>query len=93
MKTKDILIGILIGVVAAHLWNMQKRKKNNPGSNILVKDVIDEEAIKYSNPLSQKYDIVMPSDIVSKKLKQRADKITADRYKYDKNKIKNPVSI
>lgn len=92
MKSRDILIGVLIGALGAHIWSSMRRKKNNPGSVALMQDVIQTESTKYS-PLLEEYDIVLPVDDVTKKAKKRADEIAESRYSIKANRLKKPVRI
>lgn len=93
MKTRDILIGVLIGALGAHLWSTMRRKKNNPGKVALMEDVIATESAKYPSPLLEEFNIVMPVDDVTKKAKKRADEIADSRYSIKANRLKKPVRI
>ena len=97
MKFQDVLIGAVIGVVAYHFWQQSQKQKTveNTISDTLValKEVVDEESTKFSKALKKEYDIIMPSDMVSKKVRNKAKELTRGRYSVSVQDVKPPVSI
>lgn len=91
---KDFIIGALAGAIAYHLWQ-QARQGNPPSISIedLSTDVKAEEGAKYENVMNRNYKIVMPSDMINKKVREKADEITAKRYSVDVLNQKTPVQI
>jgi len=98
MKLGNLLIGALIGAVGYHLILKSRQKAANKPMSLeekakLTSDVIVDESNKYSDVLKKQYDIVMPSDQISKKVEQKANRLRMRRKEIDLNKIKEPVSI
>lgn len=95
MKYGQLILGVLLGAVGMHLLHKRGYMSNNPKKT--TEDVIvavkEEEKAKYSTPLKKRFDIVMPSDLVSKKVRKKAEALTQGRYEVDLNKVKDPVSI
>lgn len=91
---KDFIIGALAGAIAYHLWS-QAKAGNPPKISIqdLATDVKAEEAKKYENVMERQYKIVMPSDMINKKVREKADRLTAGRYSVDVLNEKAPVQI
>jgi hypothetical protein len=59
----------------------------------LTKEVVSEEASKFSDAVKKQYDIIMPSDLVSKKVKKKAAKLTEGRFAIQEEKVKEPVKL
>ena len=91
---KDFIIGALAGAIAYHLWS-QEKAGNPPKISIqdLATDVKAEEGEKYKNVMERQYKIVMPSDMINKKVREKADRLTAGRYSVDILNQKAPVQI
>lgn len=97
MKTQEFVIAFLAGALAAHLWHWKdwskKNKKSNPDMTKITTDVIANESSKYPDPLLKDYNIVMPSDQIAKKVREKAADIEQARYSTKLEKIKKPVLI
>lgn len=102
MKASDFLFGAVVGIVASYLWyNRKDIKKASSNPKLVaiqeevakVQDVIEEEASKFSGALKSEYEIVMPSDRVSKKAKVKAKEFTKGRYSVDPTAVKDPLSL
>lgn len=93
MKYNQLIIGLLIGAGAYYLWNRSRNKKSSDVLASAIVEVKQEEEKKYAAPLKKKYDIVMPADLVAKKVKMKGKDFTQRRYEIDLNKVKEPVSI
>jgi hypothetical protein len=90
MKYGQFVLGLLVGALAAHLWH---RKDWAKPADIKEKLYTEENTANYSDPLKKKYDIKMPSDLISKKLRKKGEQFTEGRYEVDLMKIKQPVNI
>lgn len=97
MKAGDFLLGVLAGAVGYYLWLRMSEKKQSSGALAeqvnLAKEVIVEESAKFGGVLQKQYDIVMPSDIVNKKVRKKAKELTKGRNSIDPTKITQPVSL
>ena len=87
-------------MLAAHLWNRVYGKTGKNPADLTVRevavvaqDVIREEGGKFGEALKREYDIVMPSDQISKKVVEKAKDLTRGRYAIQEDKIKTPVSL
>ena len=76
------------------MWS-QAKAGNPPKISIqdLATDVKAEEGEKYKNVMERQYKIVMPSDMINKKVREKADRLTAGRYSVDILNQKAPVQI
>jgi hypothetical protein len=94
MKYGQLILGVLIGGVAYYLWNENRKKKVATESVVeTIKEVKNEEERKYPDVVKKKFDIVMPSDLVAKKVRAKGKDFTERRYAVDLNKVKEPLSI
>lgn len=98
MRLGDFLLGLGAGLVIYHLWNRRVGVKNPEAIEVeaqvrAVKDVLTETANSYSSALKQDYDIFMPSDQISKRVRVRAKQLTDGRYSEDLERQKAPLSI
>lgn len=94
MKYGQFILGLLAGATVMHILHKKGYMSNKPKTTTeMIVDIKEEEKAKYPDPIKKKYDIVMPSDLVSKKVRQRAKDLTRGRYEVDLNKVKEPVSI
>lgn len=97
---KNFWLGAAVGLLAAYLWNKAKQKSGKNLNDLslkdvasITKDVVVEEGGKFSDAVKKEYDIIMPSDQISKKVQQRADKLTRGRYAPQPQKVKEPVKL
>ena len=100
MRTGDFLIGVAAGILGVYIWRrMSAKAGKNPADltvsemAVVAKDVVQEEGGKFGEALKKEYDIVMPADQVSNKVRQKAKELTRGRYAIDPEKIKQPVSL
>jgi|LauGreDrversion4_2_1035121.scaffolds.fasta_scaffold04628_2 hypothetical protein len=98
MKLLDFVLGVGAGLVIYHYWNRKVGVKNPEAlaveSQVVeLGQVLNEKANKYSDALRQDYDIVLPVDQVSKRVRAKAKKLTDGRYSEDLERQKAPLSI
>lgn len=95
MKKDNFIWWVLGGVAAATLWYYYKNNKNNKSvtTEDLIVDVLQEEQDKYSTPFQAEYKIVMPSDLVSQRVKEKAAILTAGRYEIQPQRVEAPLYI
>ena len=91
MKKGQTLLWVLGGAAVVYLlykkyWTPKKEKEVVVDAKI-VSDVVENESDKYSPSLKRKYDIVMPSDQVSKKVQKKAKELTKGRYSVKKGAV------
>lgn len=92
MKYGQFIAGLFVGYGLYYLWAKSNAKKAETITETIAQ-VKEDEVKKYSAPIQKKYNIVMPSDMVAKKVRQKAKQLTEGRYEMDLNKVKEPVSI
>jgi hypothetical protein len=98
MKDQKILIAIIVAMgvgIAYHLRSM-KRKQNLAKANdlkTLEKEVVEENSIVYRNPVQAQYDIVLPHAQVSRKVAEKAKKLTEGRFDIILDRVKQPMYI
>jgi len=89
MKKGQTLLWVIGG--AAVVYFLYKKywtpKKEVAVESKVVSDVITQESEKYSPSLKRRYDIVMPSDQVSKKVQKKAKELTRGRYSVKKGAV------
>lgn len=97
---RNFLLGFASGILGVYLWGQFRKKASKSTSDMTIKDVVaitkdvvTEEANKFSSAVKQQYDIIMPSDLVNKKVKQRAKQLTQGRYAIQEEKVKEPVNL
>lgn len=97
MKWQNLLIGAIIGGVAYHFWLKSKRKneaKNAEATTMVaVQELVSEQSGRFSPALKKEYDIVLPADMVSKKVRKKAKELTKGRYSVSVKDVKSPVTI
>lgn len=98
MRLGDFLLGMAAGLVVYHLSNKRVGVVNPEATEIetqilATKQVLEEEAKKYSNSLRQDYDIVMLPNKISNKVKMRSKELTDGRFSLDLQRQKPPLSI
>jgi hypothetical protein len=91
MKKGQTLLWVIGGAAVVYFlykkyWTPKKEKEVAVETEI-VADVVKKEADNYSPGLKKKYDIVMPSDQVSKKVQKKAKELTKGRYSVKKGAV------
>lgn len=92
MNKENTIWWLLGGLSIVALIYHYKKPKNNTKTK-LVADVLTEEEAKYSSALLKDYNIVMPSDLVSAKVKAKGEKLREGRYKLQPQRINPPLFI
>lgn len=99
MKLGTFILGVLAGGIAAHIWHKKDWAKNKAATltpeetGKVVVDVIKEESVNFSDALKRDFDVIMPSDVISKKVAAKAKQFTEGRYAVDLTKAKSPYYI
>jgi hypothetical protein len=98
MKIGDFLLGAGAGFLLYHVYRKSSERAGSKPLSIeekarIAAEVINDESQKYSDILKQQYDIIMPSDQVSKKVREKANEITRSRYEINLQKIKEPFNL
>jgi hypothetical protein len=92
-------LGAAIAGVATIIYLNRKEKalKDKPLTDAEITGIVEqvqvEEAAKYSNALLKDYEIVLPTAVADKRVRELAEKITRDRSKINPKKIKKPLMI
>jgi hypothetical protein len=95
MKKDNFVWWIVGGIAAYALYRYYKNKnvvKVNASIN-LVEEVLDEEEIKYPEPFLAQYNVVLPADMVSKRVKAKGEELRSGRYAIQAQRINEPVYI
>jgi hypothetical protein len=92
---KDNLIWWVVGGIAAYaLYRYYKNKKDIKVIDAdIMSEVVNEEEDKYPNSLLAQYNIILPVDMVSKKVKAKAEELRAGRFALQPQRINKPVSL
>jgi len=100
MKSANFILGIAVGIGLVYLWKLtQKLKGENPNAmNVegvaqITEDVVTQESGKFGQALKAEYDIIMPSDQISKKVRQKAKELTKGRYAIKEDTLKPSLSL
>jgi hypothetical protein len=92
MKKDNFIWWVLGGVGAVALWYYYKNNsKKTITQGDVVAAVIQEENDKNSTPFKAEYNIVMPSDLVSKRVKEKAAVLTAGRFEIQPERVQPPL--
>jgi hypothetical protein len=94
MKKDNLIWWIVggIGVYALYRYYQNKNKATIDDSKV-VDIVVSEEANKYPKQLLSQYNIILPVDMVSKKVKAKGEELRAGRYALQPQRINKPLSI
>ncbi len=92
---KDNFIWLVLGGVGAIAlyYYYQNNKKKSVSTQDLVVDVLQEEQDKYSTPFQAEYKIIMPSDMISAKVRAKAEELRAGRFAIQPEKVQAPLYI
>jgi hypothetical protein len=94
MKKDNFIWWALGGVGALALWYYyQNNKKKSVTTQDLVVDVLNEEQDKYSTPFQVDYNIIMPSDLISKRVREKGEQLRAGRFAIQPDKVQAPLYI
>jgi hypothetical protein len=94
MKKDNFIWWVLGGAAAIAAWYYyQNNKKKSVTTNDLIVDVLKEEQDKYSTPFLVDYNIIMPSDLVSKRVREKGEQLRAGRFEIQPDKVQAPLFI
>lgn len=100
MKTLEYVgIGAAVLGIATIIYMNRKEKKQADAQmtktdlSAIVEEVQVEEEQKYSNALLKQYEVVIPTAVASKRVREKAQQISKDRRKVNPKKIKKPLTI
>jgi hypothetical protein len=96
MKNDNYINYVLIGLgVVGVLYYLNSRKKRTipVTEEQLVATVQKEEEDKYSTPFVKDYKIVLPADLISKRLREKAAQLRAGRFAIQPEKVKAPLFL
>jgi hypothetical protein len=98
MKLGDVLVGVLIGGLAAHLWHYKdwaKKSSNKLMTDSELKEVIADatnvESSKYTNAFLKDFEVVLPPVQASKAVKEKAMESQKRRSRINPDKIQTPL--
>jgi hypothetical protein len=94
---RNFILGIAVGAIGLHILHRMgymgaTPPKTQEEKDAAVSDVM-EEAKSYGDALKRQFDIVMPSDVVSKRAEELGKVFTQGRYSIDPTREKAPLSI
>lgn len=92
---KDNLIWWVIGGIGAYALYRYYQNKNavKVAATSLVDAVVDDAKSNYDNSLLAQYNIILPVDMVSKKVQAKGEQLRAGRYAIQPQRITNPVTL
>jgi hypothetical protein len=96
MKNDNYINYVLFGLgVVGVLYYLNSRKKRTipVTEEQLVVAVQKEEEDKYSVPFREDYKIVMPSDLISKRLREKSAQLKEGRFAIQPDKVKAPLFL
>ena len=96
MKLVDVLVGVLIGGVAAHLYCkgfMKSPKKLMTDAEVkkVIIDATNVESSKYTNAFLKDFEIVLPPVQATKAVKEKAMESEKRRHRVNPDKIQTPL--
>jgi hypothetical protein len=92
---KDNLIWWVIGGIGAYALYRYYQNKNKTiiEDSKVVDMVVNEEAKNYPTSLLSQYNIILPVDMVSKKVKAKGEELRAGRFALQAQRINDPLYI
>lgn len=91
---KDNLIWWILGGIGAYVIYSYYKKNNGMSLNEMptasTNEILVEEGDKYGDPLLAQYNILMPADMVSKKVKAKGEELRQGRYAIQPQRINPP---
>lgn len=96
MKNDNYINYVLLGLGVIGVWYYLKNRnsKNTPiTEEQIVASVVKEEENKYSTPFVNEYKIIMPSDLISKRVREKAAELRAGRFAIQPERVQEPLYI
>ena len=96
MKLGDVLVGVLIGGIAAHLYyrgmnKAPKRLMTDAEVKEVIADATNVESSKYTNAFLKDFEVVLPPVQASKAVKEKAMESQKRRSRVNPDKIQTPL--
>lgn len=96
MKNDNYINYVLLGLGVIGVWYYLKNR-NSKATPIteeqIIAAVVKEEEDKYSTPFVNDYKIVMPSDLISKRVREKSEKLRAGRFAIQPERVQDPLYI
>jgi len=96
MKKSNLITFVGIGFTVLGIWYFYQRRKKRTipvTEEQLIAAIEKEEEDKYSTPFVQDYKIVLPADLISKRLREKAAQLKEGRFAIQPEKVKAPLFI
>ena len=96
MKNDNYINYVLVGLGVIGVWYYLKNRNNKPTpvtKEQIITAVVKEEEDKYSTPFVNEYKIVMPSDLISKRVREKSAKLRAGRFAIQPERVQDPLYI
>lgn len=96
MKNDNYINYVLLGLGVIGVWYYFKNRNSKPTpitEEQIVAAVVKEEEDKYSTPFKADYKIVMPSDLISKRVREKSEKLRAGRFAIQPERVQDPLYI
>lgn len=96
MKNDNYINYVLVGLGVIGVWYYLKNRstKATPVTEEqIVAAVVQEEEDKYSTPFVNEYKIVMPSDLISKRLREKSEQLRAGRFAIQSERVQDRLFL
>ena len=96
MKLGDVLVGVLIGGIAAHLYyrgrnKAPKKLMTDAEVKEVIADATNVESSKYTNAFLKDFEVILPPVQASKAVKEKAMESQKRRSRVNPDKIQTPL--
>ena len=96
MKNDNYINYVLVGLGVIGVWYYFKNRNNKPTpvtEEQIITAVVKEEEDKYSTPFVNEYKIVMPSDLIKKRVREKGEQLRAGRFAIQPDKVQAPLYL
>lgn len=92
------LAATILGVATIiYINRREKARSRKPLTDAEISGIVAEvqadERAKYSDALLREYEVVLPTGIADKKVREKAEQITRKRYAVNPKKIRKPLMV